>query len=95
MYFSELDWKLKGFERADQVNKKYNAILIDKKTKKERRVPFGDSRFEQYKDSTGLGLYSKQDHGDKKRRALYHLRHMKDIKPLHYSPGYFSMRYLW
>ena len=57
---------------------------------------------EQFKDSTGLGLYSKYDHGDKKRRASYRARH-KAIKlkdgTLAYknknSASYWSMKYLW
>ena len=36
--------------------KKYNAVLLNKK---ERRVPFGQRGYQQYKDSTGLGIYTK------------------------------------
>tara|TARA_A100001015_G_C14678647_1_gene589810 strand:- start:66 stop:293 length:228 start_codon:yes stop_codon:yes gene_type:complete len=36
---------------------------------------FGDSRYEQYKDSTGLGIYSHLDHMDKTRRSNYYKRH--------------------
>jgi len=89
------EYKLKGFEKATSVNKKYNAVLINKTTKKEKRIPFGDSRYEQYKDSTGLGLYSSKNHNDKKRRDLYRQRHEKDLKDGYYSAGYFSMKYLW
>jgi hypothetical protein len=55
---------------------------------------------DQYKDSTGLGLYTKYDHLDPKRRKLYRARHkvikLKDgtlayirIKTrLHTGPGH-------
>ena len=95
MYYSFEAFRFKGFEKSDAQNKKYNAIIVDKVTKKETRVPFGDSRYSQYKDVTGLGLYSKNDTLDKKRRDLYRLRHAKDLKDGYYSPGYFSFYYLW
>lgn len=57
---------------------------------------------EQFKDSTGLGLYSKYDHGDKNRRASYQARHkaikLKDGSYAYKnknSPSYYSMMFLW
>lgn len=88
------EYELAGFMKSNTANKKYDAILKNKYGKV-KRVPFGDSRYEQYKDSTGLGIYSKKDHGDKKRRALYRQRHLKDLKHGNYSAGYFSYFYLW
>lgn len=94
MYYSMHDWKLKGFEKAKARNKKYTAILFNKDghTKK---INFGDTRYSHYKDRTGLGLYSSQDHNDPTRRHLYKLRHNKDIKDGYYSAGYFALKYLW
>ncbi len=40
-----------------------------------RAIHFGDTRYQQYQDSTGLGLYSHLDHNDERRRAMYFLRH--------------------
>ena len=94
-YFSMNEYKLKGFEKATAVNKKYDAILVNKSTKKIKRIPFGDSRYEQYRDSSGLGLYSSKDHNDKKRRQLYRNRHFKDLRDGYYSAGYLSYHYLW
>ena len=94
-YFPYSDYKLKSFERSNTKNKKYNAILVNKLTKKIKRVPFGDSRYEQYRDITGLGLYSSKDHNDKTRRNLYRQRHAKDLKDNYFSAGYFSYYYLW
>ena len=47
--------------------KKYTAKIRNKKTKKERIIHFGDSRYQQYKDRTPLGLYKRKDHGTRKR----------------------------
>ena len=94
-YYSKKEYKLLGFEKSTRKNKKYNAILQNKKTGRQVRVPFGDVRYQQYKDTTGLGLYSHKDHGDKKRRASYKARHSVYVQDGYYSPGFFSMRYLW
>jgi hypothetical protein len=75
-------------------NYKYTAIIKDKK------VNFGDKRYEHYHDK--IGLYSHLDHNDKKRRASYRKRHSailtKDGKKaisIKYSPAWFSYKYLW
>ena len=94
-YFSFAEYKLKGFEKATAVNKKYNAILVNNATKKIKRIPFGASDYEQYKDITGMGLYSSKNHNDRTRRDLYRQRHAKDLKDNYFSAGYFSYYYLW
>ena len=88
------------FKKSTRANKKY---MVEYKGKK---IHFGaivnGTPMDQFKDSTGLGLYSKYDHGDKKRRASYRARH-KAIKlkdgTLAYknknSASYWSMKYLW
>ena len=38
--------------------KKYTAYVKNNKTKKIRKIHFGDNRYEQFKDRTKLGLYS-------------------------------------
>ena len=40
-----------------------------------RKINFGDSAMEQYRDSTPVQQYSSQDHGDPKRRKAYFQRH--------------------
>ena len=94
-YYSKKDYIFKGFEKAKAKHKKYTALIQHKKTKKIIKINFGDDRYQQYKDSTGLGLYSNKNHLDKKRRASYRSRHKKDIKDGFYSAGLFSMRFLW
>ena len=95
------DYKLVGFERSRVHGKKYDAILRRKKnaTRKEqnhgmRRVPFGAVGYEQYRDSTGKGLYTHVNHGDPKRRRNYRTRHRGENKRK-FSSGYFSWKYLW
>lgn len=91
------DYKLVGFERSKVSGKKYDAILRSKKTRKDgrlRRVPFGAVGYEQYRDSTGKGLYTHVNHGDPKRRRNYRTRHQGENKRK-FSSGYFSWKYLW
>ena len=40
--------------------KKYTAVVRNKKTKKTRKIHFGDRRYQQYKDRTKLKLYKKK-----------------------------------
>ena len=57
--------------------KKYKVIVYttkDGELKKVKTVNFGDQRYEQYKDSTPLKLYTKLNHGDKERRKNYQSR---------------------
>lgn len=95
MFYLISDYKLINFERSKTKNKKYDAILQNKLNGKIVKIPFGDNRYEHFKDSTGLGLYSNKDHGDLKRRQLYRQRHQKDIKKGYYSPGYMAYYFLW
>jgi len=55
--------------------KKYTAHIQNKKTKKNRIIHFGDRRYQQYKDRTGLGLYSNKNHNTRKRMQNYFSRH--------------------
>ena len=88
------DYKLLKFARSRSRGKTYDAILINRRTRKEKRVPFGALGYEQYRDSTGLGLYSRSNHGDLKRRKRYRRRHAGE-NTRKFSSGYFSWKYLW
>ena len=88
------DYTLQGFRKSKTKGKKYDAILSNKKTKKLKHIPFGDSKYEQYKDTTGLFLYSHKNHNDENRRDLYRKRHDADGKNK-YSSGWFALNYLW
>ena len=71
-------------------------------TGSDKWIHFGDTRYNHYKDTTPLKLYSKLDHNDPKRRSAYKARH-KNIKnkkgELVYknklSPAFWSWNYLW
>ena len=84
------------FMKSANKNKKY-AVVYNGKT-----INFGDSTAEQYKDSTGLGLYTSKDHLDPVRRKSY-LARAKGIKnargeltwKMKSSPNYYSVRFLW
>jgi hypothetical protein len=93
-YFPKSEYKIKEFSVSNKKNKKYDVILENKKTKKTKTLSFGDFRYQHYKDKV-LGVYSYLDHNDKKRRDRYHKRHIGFIKHGYYSPGYFSLMYLW
>jgi hypothetical protein len=55
--------------------KKYTAFIQNKKTRKIRKIYFGDNRYQQYRDSTSLKLYKHKNHGSKKRKDAYFSRH--------------------
>lgn len=55
-------------------NKKYKAILYNKKTQRVRTLHFGANGYEQYADSTHIKKYKKYNHCDRKRRQKYFLR---------------------
>jgi hypothetical protein len=93
-YYPKKDYKVVSYRKSNTKYKKYDAILQNSKGKT-FIVPFGDNRYENYQDLTGLNLYKELLHGDKKRRKLYRARHKKDLKASHYSPGYFSYFVLW
>lgn len=82
------------FERSKTRGKKYDSIIEDKITKKRQRVPFGDDSFQQYRDDTGLKLYSRLDHNDEKRRQSYLARHEK-TRHKKFSSSWYSSVFLW
>jgi len=84
------------FERSKSRGSKYDAIIEDKITKKRQRVPFGsaDPLYEQYRDTTGLRLYSRLDHNDEKRRQNYLARHQKTMTKK-FSSSWYAARFLW
>lgn len=86
-------FRLLGFEKSHLKNKKYDAILENKKTNKIKRVSFGAINYQQFKDKVPLKLYSHLDHNDIERKKRYYKRHNKDYPK--FSADYFSKKYLW
>ena len=85
------------FKKSTRKGKKYMVVSPNGKT-----IHFGASNMEQFKDSTGLGLYSHLDHKDLERRKRY-LARAKGIKNKEgkltwndkNSANYYSIKYLW
>lgn len=84
------------FEISNRKNKKYKVFYNN------RWIHFGDTRYQHYKDNTGLHKYSKLDHLDKIRRTNYRQRASKirDASgKLTYnnknSANYWAYHYLW
>ena len=87
--------------------KKYTAYIKNKKTKKIRKIHFGDKRYQQYKDRTPLQLYKNKNHGTRKRMQNYYSRHSGTKKrreaikrEKHKSKGLYNAKilshiYLW
>lgn len=82
------------FEKSKTKHKKYAAILKNTETGRNKKVNFGDKRYQHYRDKTGLGLYSHLDHRDPERRRRYRARHAKTMKKK-YSASWFAAKYLW
>lgn len=82
--------KLLKIEKSPVRYKKYRAdVLIDGEVYK--NVDFGDTRYQQFKDSTPLKLYSNLDHNDTKRLHNFYLRHEKNNG----VASILSKKYLW
>ena len=85
-----------NLKKSTRPGKKY-MVVVNGKT-----IHFGSLSNEQYKDTTGLGLYTHLNHNDEKRRASY-LARAKGIKNGQgrltwqdkNSANYFSVKYLW
>jgi hypothetical protein len=98
--------KILRFERGPP-GKKYTAIIQDKKTKKIRKLHFGASDYEQFKDRTPLKLYAHKNHNTRRRMQNYFNRHSgtkkrgqaialeKKKSKGYYTPKILSHLYLW
>ena len=95
VYLSMEDYKLLGFRKSQKQYKKYDAILKNINNDKIKYMPFGDNRYENFRDLTGLDLYPEKIHNDNKRRKLYKSRHRHFLKSGFYSPAFFSFFFLW
>ena len=95
VYYDKKTHKLIGFRPSKRKNKMYDAILVSSASGIIHGIPFGDKRYQNYQDRTGLNAYPHLIHGDKKRRKMYQNRHKSFLRDGYYSPGYFSYYYLW
>ena len=60
---------------SNRKNKKYVAKVENLETKKTRKIHFGSTSYQQYKDRTPQEFYKELNHLDKKRRKSYFQRH--------------------
>jgi hypothetical protein len=89
-------YKFIKFERSHLKDKKYNVVLMHIATGRIKKIPFGQRGAAQYKDSTGLKLYSSKDHLDEERRKRYQQRHKGEGNITRkWSAGFASWHFLW
>jgi hypothetical protein len=98
--------KIIEIKRSNKKDKKYMAT-VKGASGSVRTIHFGARDYEQYRDSTKLGLYRSRNHGDKKRRSNYFKRHSgtpnkssairKEFRKSHgkYNAKILSHKYLW
>lgn len=72
-------------------SKKYSVLIM--KDGKPKLIHFGDSRYTQFKDTTGVGAWSHLDNKDPERRRLYFIRH--GLSNDETTPKYWANRFLW
>ena len=84
------------FQKSTRKTKKYMVNYYNK------WIHFGDTRYDQYEDTTPLQIYKDQNHYDIKRRDAYRKRamHIKDKNGNFTfldknSPNYYSVNFLW
>ena len=92
--YSMKDYELDRIEKSNKTDKKYMAILKNKKSNKNITIHFGGdpNKYQHYYDK--LGYYSHLNHGDPLRLKNYYARHGDEEKG-YYSALYFSNYYLW
>ncbi len=82
--------EVSNLKKSTRKDKKYMAdVKIGNKQYK--NIHFGDTRYEHYKDSTPLKLYSHLDHNNLGRKKLFHDRHNKNTGPA----AMLSKEFLW
>ena len=96
VYYSKDVYNLVGYRKSKTKNKMYDAIIRPKHyIDKYKYIPFGDKRYENYRDMTGLNLYPNLIHNDKESRKRFRARQKRFLKKGYYSPSYFTYYILW
>lgn len=82
--------EISNIRKSSQKNKKYAAdVVYNNKLYKNQH--FGDVRYQHYKDSTPMKLYSYLNMNDLERRRLFHARHKNNTG----IPSMLSKEFLW
>lgn len=81
-----------SIKKSSRKHKKYTADVVINGALY-RNVNFGDTRYEQYKDSTPVEIrsYSNMDHMDRARRERFLARHRANNGPA----ALLSKKFLW
>ena len=80
--------------KSNKEFKKLRAQFKNPDTGQMNTIHFGDSRYNQYKDKTGI--WNHKDTNDPVRRKLYRERHAKDLETNEkITAGILSYRLLW
>jgi len=88
------EFKLLRFEKSKNPDKKYDAIVLNKNSGRERRIGFGARGYENFGDKSGLGLY--KGTGDIEQRKRYRARHPGEGDNSNFpNPGYWAHHVLW
>ncbi len=92
------------FKKSSRLGKKYEVLVQDLKTKKNRIIHFGASDKQQYKDRTPLKLYSHKNHrtpqkGFTRRRCTPDRSEAIELEKRkskgYYNPNILIHEYLW
>ena len=94
VYYDMKHHRMLCLKKSKTKNKMYDAVVLSDSNKMSL-VPFGDKRYENFQDKTGLNSYPNLIHNDKIRRKNYRKRHKIYVKNGFYSPSHFSYYYLW
>ena len=94
-YYSKQEYSFVEFKKSQAKHKMYSGIIKNKKTGRQITINFGDKRYQNFTDKTGLNLYPELIHGDPVHRKRYRARHKTYLKDGYYSPSYFSWFFLW
>lgn len=87
-----MDEKIIKFIPSKKKGKKIDALLQDTKTGQIRTVSFGQKGSKTYSNKTGVSV--DRVHNDDKIRKVYLARHKGEDKKI-FSPGWFSIKFLW
>ena len=94
MYETRLNGVKVIITKSNKEFKKLRAQFKNPDTGQMNTIHFGDSRYNQYKDKTGI--WKHKDTNDPVRRKLYRERHAKDLETSEpVTAGKLSYQILW
>ena len=97
MSYLKSDYDLIDIQISKVRNKKYDALIRNKRTGEIVKVSFGSRNplMQQYRDTTPLKYYKVLDHNDQNRKKQYQQRFKSKYNPDYYSSTSLSWEFLW